>query len=113
MVQKSGHLMENSLQGFGTAIKNQKTLIGGILFIVLVRLLFIGVMGPMPQDAYYYFYSQHPALSYFDHPPAIACLLRFFTFCFGKNVFALKLADSVVTFFTIISFYHLSKCFLS
>lgn len=82
-----------------------------ILALLLLRLVFIGLMGPMPQDAYYYFYSEHPALSYFDHPPAIAYILKLFTTVFGKKVFVLKLADSIVTFCTIISFYRLSTYF--
>jgi 4-amino-4-deoxy-L-arabinose transferase-like glycosyltransferase len=104
--------MDNSLRGFETTDKKHVLLIG-VFSIVCLRLLFIGIMGPMPQDAYYYFYSEHPALSYFDHPPAIACLLKLFTFCFGKKVFVLKLADSVTTIFTAIAFYKLSQCFLS
>jgi 4-amino-4-deoxy-L-arabinose transferase-like glycosyltransferase len=83
------------------------------LIVVLIRLIFIGIMGLMPQDAYYDFYAQHPALSYYDHPPAIAYLLRFFTTVFGKKVFALKLADSIVTWGTVLAFYELAKRFLS
>ena len=94
-------------------LRKDGTIFIAAIFILLLRLVFIPLMGPMPQDAYYYFYSQHPALSYFDHPPAIAYLLRFFTAVFGRNVFALKLADSVVTMFSLIAFYKLGKCFLS
>ena len=83
----------------------------GIIFFV--RLLGIGVMGLMPQDAYYYLYGQHLALSYFDHPPAIAYLLRIFTDLFGERVFVLKMADSFVTLLSFISFYKLAGCFLS
>ncbi len=81
--------------------------------ILLIRFIFIGIMGLMPQDAYYDFYAQHPALSYYDHPPMIAYLLRFFTSLFGKKVFALKLADSIVTWLTVLAFYQLAKRFLS
>ena len=52
-------------------------------------------MGIMPQDAYYDFYAQHLDLSYYDHPPLIAYLLRLFTTLFGKKVFVLKLADTI------------------
>jgi 4-amino-4-deoxy-L-arabinose transferase-like glycosyltransferase len=83
------------------------------LVVLLIRFIFIGIMGLMPQDAYYDFYAQHPALSYYDHPPMIAYLLRFFTSLFGKKVFALKLADSIVTWGTVLAFYQLAKRFLS
>lgn len=82
-----------------------------ITCILLIRIIFIGIMGPMPQDAYYYFYSEHPALSYFDHPPAIAYILRLFTTIFGEHVASIKLADSTVTLLTVYFFYQLSSRF--
>ena len=91
----------------------QRVIIIALLFIVALRLAFTGLMGMMPQDAYYYFYSEHPALSYYDHPPAIAYCLKLFTVIFGKNVFALKLADFVITSLSVFAFYKLASCFLS
>ena len=79
--------------------------------ILVIRLLAIVLMGPMPQDAYYFFYAQHPALSYFDHPPAIAYLLKAFTWVLGQNVFAIKLADSVLTALTSLAVYQLALKF--
>ncbi|MBC7418362.1 MAG: glycosyltransferase family 39 protein, partial [Pedobacter sp.] len=90
---------------------NTKILIGLISVIILIRVIFIFCMGPMPQDAYYFFYSQHPSLSYFDHPPAIAVILRFFTSIFGKNTIAIKLADSITTLGTVWVFYLLAQKF--
>lgn len=87
-------------------------IVGAVLFVCLLRLFFIGEMGMMPQDAYYSFYSDHLALSYFDHPPAIAYMLKLFFLVFGKHVFVLKLADSVVTMLTIVVFYKLASLFL-
>jgi 4-amino-4-deoxy-L-arabinose transferase-like glycosyltransferase len=84
-----------------------------IAVIIVLRFSFIGVMGAMPQDAYYYFYGQHFALSYFDHPPAIAWILRAFTDLFGRHVFVIKLADTLVTIGTLLAFHHLARCFLS
>ncbi|MCZ4223451.1 ArnT family glycosyltransferase [Pedobacter rhodius] len=82
-----------------------------IAAIVFIRILSIFTFGPMPQDAYYYLYSQHPSLSYFDHPPAIAVLLGFFTWVFGSNVVAIKLADSILTIGTVLLFYRLALSF--
>lgn len=98
---------------FHLIYKNDKITLAAIVIILLLRLLFIGHMGLMPQDAYYHFYGQHMALSYFDHPPMIAYLLRFFTSVFGEKVFVLKLADSIITFLSVLSFYYLSRCFLN
>ncbi len=84
-----------------------------LLIIVFIRLLFTGVMGMMPQDAYYDFYAEHLDLSYYDHPPMIAYLLRLATTVAGKKVFALKLADTLCTWGTVVVFYKLAGAFLS
>ena len=81
--------------------------------IIAIRIVFIFVFGMMPQDAYYDFYGQHLAWSYYDHPPMIAYLLRGFTSLFGKKVFVLKLADSLVSAGTVWLFYRLARKFLT
>ncbi|MET3880415.1 glycosyltransferase family 39 protein [Chitinophaga sp. OAE865] len=97
---------------FVAYITANKRMAAAIGFIVLLRFSFIGIMGAMPQDAYYYFYGQHFALSYFDHPPAIAWILRAFTDLLGSHVFVIKLADTLVTIGTLLAFYTLARCFL-
>jgi len=79
----------------------------------LFRIALLPFMGLMPQDAYYHFYGENLSLSYFDHPGMIGYILRGFTEVFGKTVFVVKLADFVVTSFTLLSFYKLSTYFLS
>ena len=81
--------------------------------IIGIRLIFTGVMGIMPQDAYYFFYASHLDLSYYDHPPMIAYLLRFFTSIFGKYVWVIKLADTITTCLSMFAFYRLAKKFVS
>ncbi|MEO6454178.1 MAG: glycosyltransferase family 39 protein, partial [Ginsengibacter sp.] len=105
----------NKIDLFGRTIMagENRIILFTILLILFIRLIFIGIMGIMPQDAYYHFYGEHLALSYYDHPPLIAYILRFFTSIFGKKVFVLKLADSLVTFISIFSFYKLALLFLS
>jgi 4-amino-4-deoxy-L-arabinose transferase-like glycosyltransferase len=90
-----------------------KSLVILCILIIGIRLVFTIFMGIMPQDAYYDLYAQHLDLSYYDHPPMIAYLLRFFTALFGKKVFVLKLADTIVTIMTVFAFYFLAKKFLS
>jgi len=79
--------------------------------ILVIRVIAVFSMGPMPQDAYYFFYASHPSLSYFDHPPAISWLIRIFTEIFGKNPTAIKLGDSVLTVLTSIAVFNLSLRF--
>ena len=85
----------------------------GFIAIYVIRLLANQFMGLMPQDAYYYFYSEHLALSYFDHPPMVAYMLKFFSLFLGKSVFAVKLTDFVMTLFSFLGFYYLGSLFLS
>ena len=90
-----------------------KNLFIGFMAIYVLRLLSNQFMGLMPQDAYYYFYSEHLALSYFDHPPMVAYMLKFFSLFLGKSVYAVKLTDFIVTLFSFIGFYYLASLFLS
>ena len=90
-----------------------KKLFVGFLLIYLIRLLIVFTMGIMPQDAYYYLYSEHLDFSYFDHPPMVAYMLRLFSLILGKSVIAIKLTDFIVTFLSLLAFYRLARFFLS
>ncbi len=92
-------------------IKNYPA-ISFVLGLQLFRLFLLPFMGIMPQDAYYHFYGENLALSYFDHPGMIGYMLRLFTSVFGKTVFVVKFADFIVTSFTLLSFYKLGSYFL-
>lgn len=69
----------------------------GFAIVLLLRLIMVFTMGMMPQDAYYFFYSEHLSLSYFDHPPGVAVMLWLFTKVLGTEVWSLKLIDFLVT----------------
>ncbi len=44
-----------------------------------------------PEEAYYWMYSQHPSLSYFDHPPMVAWTIWFGTQLFGNTEFGVRI----------------------
>lgn len=50
----------------------------GLLLLTLIRLLCLRSLALLPDEAYYWTWSQHLALSYYDHPPMTAYLIRFF-----------------------------------
>lgn len=81
--------------------------------LLIIRIVTIFFMGIMPQDAYYFFYGENLALSYFDHPPMIGWMLRLFTNLLGKNIYAVHFADFIVTLATVFVFYKLSVRILS
>ncbi|NOT37971.1 MAG: glycosyltransferase family 39 protein [Saprospiraceae bacterium] len=84
-----------------------------IVAILGLRIVFVFLMGLMPQDAYYYLYSENLDLSYFDHPPMIAYFLAATTRIFGKHEWVIKLTDLATTLLTLYCFYLLSQNFLS
>ena len=47
--------------------------------------------GVFMDEAYYWMWAQHPALSYYDHPPLNSWLLGLSSAVFGWNLFALRL----------------------
>jgi 4-amino-4-deoxy-L-arabinose transferase-like glycosyltransferase len=85
-----------------------------ILLVVfnLLRLAFAFGFELVPQEAYYFFYSQHLALSYFDHPPMLAWFLRLFTTIFGQSELGIRLTAFTLTAATQVCFLLLANRFL-
>jgi membrane-associated phospholipid phosphatase len=67
----------------------------------LLRLAVVGRIGLSGDEAHYWTYSRYLDLSYFDHPPAIGYIIKFFTLIFGNTEFAVRLP--AVGFFVLTS----------
>jgi dolichol-phosphate mannosyltransferase len=52
------------------------------------------------QEAYYWTYSQHPDLSYFDHPPMVAWLIWLGTSLFGDGAWGIRFGTWVCSLLT-------------
>jgi 4-amino-4-deoxy-L-arabinose transferase-like glycosyltransferase len=63
---------------------------GLALVTLIVRWIFSGVRQLVPDEAYYWFWSRHPSLSYVDHPPMIAWVIRLGTRLGGDNELAVR-----------------------
>ena len=63
-----------------------------VAFLIL-RLIFWLTAFPNSDEAYYWLWGQHPALSYYDHPPLQAWIESVFTVVFGHSAFALRLPN--------------------
>ncbi len=61
------------------------------LALLVVRLICAARMELIPQEAYYWVYSQHPDLGYFDHPPMVAWMVWIGTALLGKGEMAVRL----------------------
>ncbi|MEW6184901.1 MAG: glycosyltransferase family 39 protein [Thermodesulfobacteriota bacterium] len=55
------------------------------------RLLVALLLPLSPQETYYWVFSLHPALSYFDHPPLVAQTIFLFSRALGHHVLAVRL----------------------
>lgn len=98
---------------FRDKVQQNKELVAIIIIFTVLRFVAATFMGLMPQDAYYTYYSDNLALSYFDHPPMVAYMIKLFTMLLGKSAFVLHLADFTVTAATIGILYLFLKRVLS
>ena len=68
-----------------------------ILGTTLFRLIYINIPNLAPQEAYYWNYSRHLALSYFDHPPMLAWLIYIFTYLGGQSEFFVRITCVLIS----------------
>lgn len=59
--------------------------LGVVGFVVALRLIYLGQLELIPDEAYYWAYAQHLELSYLDHPPLVAWLIWLGTAVFGDR----------------------------
>ena len=72
-----------------------------LFFFTLVRLLYIGTIPISPDEAYYWSWSQKPAISYFDQPGMVAWVNWLFNHLPGApNEFTVRLPAVILMFFT-------------
>jgi dolichol-phosphate mannosyltransferase len=64
--------------------------IGVVAYVVVLRLVFMGSVGLLPEEAYYWNYARHLDIGYLDHPPMVAWLIRLGTAVFGQNAFGVR-----------------------
>lgn len=64
-------------------------------FSTFLHVAYAGLIPLSPQEAYYWQYARHPALSYFDHPPAAAWTIRAFTLLLGNGERTIRLAAAL------------------
>lgn len=62
-----------------------------IAYLIALRALYLGLVDLIPDEAYYWVYTLHPALSYLDHPPLTAWLIGLATQLAGATTFGVRL----------------------
>ncbi len=79
-----------------------------ILVTIVIRLMYLGLPELMEQEAYYWNYAQHPALSYLDHPPLVAVLIWIGTGLCGLSEFGVRIGAFVCWLITAFFTYRLT-----
>ena len=61
-----------------------------VAYLLVLKLVFMGLVNVMPEEAYYWNYAQHLDFGYLDHPPMVAWLIWLSTFLFGDSEFSVR-----------------------
>jgi 4-amino-4-deoxy-L-arabinose transferase-like glycosyltransferase len=81
---------------FVTIRKSVLAALAILILATLFRLAMIGQFDLGNDEAHYYMYAVHPALSYFDHPLMVALLIRVGMAVGGANAFGVRLLSPVL-----------------
>ena len=79
-----------------------------IILVALYHLLIIGAVGPGDNEAYYWTWSKHLDLSYFDHPPMVAYMIALTTAIGGDSIFFLRFGTVLLFCITSLLIYLLA-----
>ncbi|MDV6341848.1 glycosyltransferase family 39 protein [Nitrosomonas sp. Is24] len=83
--------------------------IGIVPFIIVFRLIYLGEIQLIPDEAYYWNYAQHMDLSFYDHPPMVAWLIWLGTAIAGDNEFGVRIGAFICGLITMGFLYALAK----
>ena len=92
--------------------ESNRTLIYLILIIIFHVSFWFAISSNLtihPDEADHWVWSQHLSWGYFEHPPMIAFVIRFFTDIFGDRWYAIELCSQSMSLLTIIFLFILSK----
>jgi 4-amino-4-deoxy-L-arabinose transferase-like glycosyltransferase len=73
------------------------------------RLFYIPGVELAPDEAYYWTWSRHLQWGYYDHPPMVAFLIRFFTAIAGQSEFGIRVGWVLIGFFLTLLLYLMGK----
>src|SRR3984885_7617946 len=71
--------------------------LAAIAGLILLRFVAGAVLPLSADEAYYWLWSKHLAAGYYDHPPAIAFLIRAGTLVFGDTAFGVRVVPLLLS----------------
>jgi dolichol-phosphate mannosyltransferase len=83
--------------------------IGVVVYAFALRLVYLGAVELLPEEAYYWNYSRHLDFGYLDHPPMVAWLIRMGTTVFGQSQFGVRVGALCCGILTSIFTYRLTR----
>ncbi|MCP4674890.1 MAG: phospholipid carrier-dependent glycosyltransferase [Deltaproteobacteria bacterium] len=93
--------------------RDKEKCIAGLVFFVIivmtVRFLIASKLGLAPDEAYYWQWSRNLALTYPDHPPLIAWLVRLGTTIAGDNEIGVRLACVTMSGIAVVITYSIGR----
>lgn len=72
-------------------------LVAALLLLAGLRLVAAALLPLTSDEAYYWLWSRHLAAGYFDHPPAIAFVIRFGTLIFGDTPLGVRFGALILS----------------
>ena len=96
-------------QRISPSIRWRIAAVGVALYTVLLRLVYMRTLNLIPEEAYYWNYSQHLDFGYLDHPPMIAWLIWLSTHTFGGSEFAVRASALLMWFVTVAFCFQLTR----
>ena len=83
--------MTNPYASAGADSRWRRLAIALLALSIVVRLLCVGSVELLPEEAYYWNYAQHLDIGYLDHPPMVAWLIRLGTALFGNTEIGVRI----------------------
>lgn len=80
-------------------------------YSISLRVLYMGGVNLIPEEAYYWNYSRHLAPGYLDHPPLVAIMIYFGTIIFGNSEIGIRIFTLFCWLITASFIYLYSKDF--
>jgi dolichol-phosphate mannosyltransferase len=80
-----------------------------LMLITAGRLILAARVQLIPDEAYYWAYSKHPALSYYDHPPMVAWTVAVGTWLFGDSEFGVRFGTIALSLLCSFVLYRMTR----
>jgi dolichol-phosphate mannosyltransferase len=82
--------------------------LGVVAYMLALRLSYLGLVNLLPEEAYYWNFSQHLDIGYLDHPPMSAWMIWLGTGLFGNSEFGVRIGAYLAWIATALFVYRLT-----